>query len=165
MTDEASDIPLDEHFFRLSIDLLCVAGLDGYFKRLNPAWETTLGFSIEELRSRPMIEFIHPDDRAATRELAVQLLRGEPVVRFENRYICKDGSCRWIAWTCSAVRSRDPHLYAAGRDVTEQRLAQQALDRKTAELEAVFSALPDLLFRTDATKKIVGYHAGRAADP
>jgi two-component system, cell cycle sensor histidine kinase and response regulator CckA len=154
----------EDRFFTLTLDLLCIAGLDGYFKRLNPAWEQTLGFPLEELLSRPAVEFIHPDDRARSRELAGPLLSGVDVVRFENRYICKDGSHRLISWACGALQEGDSFIYGVGRDITEQRLAEDELKRKSAELEAVFSALPDLLFRTDADGRLVDYSAGRASD-
>ena len=155
---------LEDRFFTLSVDLLCIVGLDGYFKRLNPAWEKALGFSVEELLARPAIEFVHPDDRARSRELAAPLRSGVDVVHYENRYVCKDGSFRWISWSCSAVLEGEGHLYAVGRDVTEHRGAEERLTRKTAELEAVFKALPDLLFRTDAAGKIIDYSAGRTSD-
>jgi two-component system cell cycle sensor histidine kinase/response regulator CckA len=155
---------LEDRFFTLSVDLLCIAGMDGYFKRLNPAWERTLGFTREELLARPSIEFVHPDDRARSRELAAPLRSGRDVVHFENRYVCKDGSYRWISWAVSAVHEGDVFLYAVGRDITEHRDAEERLKGKTAQLEAVFKALPDLLFQTDASGRIIDYHAGRAAD-
>ncbi|NUP11919.1 MAG: PAS domain-containing protein [Polyangiaceae bacterium] len=155
---------LEDRFFALSLDLLCIAGTDGYFKFVNPAWERKLGFSKEELMSRPAVEFVHPDDRAATRQLAAPLRRGENIVQFQNRYLCKDGSVRWISWVCTAVHEGENFLYAIGRDVTDQRTAEEGLSRKTAELEAIFRALPDLLFRTDEAGRIVDYSAGRMAD-
>jgi PAS domain S-box-containing protein len=156
---------LEDQFFKMSVDLLCIAGPDGHFKRLNPAWEKTLGFSLEELMARPAIELVHPDDRAYTQqELRSKLQAGFDVVHFENRYLCKDGSIRWISWACSAVRAGDHFVYAIGRDVTEHRNAEEQLRNKKAELEAVFTALPDLLFRTDVTGTIVDYNAGRTSD-
>ncbi|HTL37776.1 MAG TPA: PAS domain-containing protein [Kofleriaceae bacterium] len=162
-TGELAPGPFEDQFFKLSVDLLCVAGPDGYFKRLNPAWEKTLGFTIDELLSRQAIEFVHPDDRVSTQtELRLRLGSGAEVAHFQNRYLCKDGSVRWIEWACSALRAG--FVYAAGRDVTEQRHAEELLRRKTAELQAVFTALPDLLFRTDANGTIVDYNAGRTSD-
>ncbi|NUO54345.1 MAG: PAS domain-containing protein, partial [Polyangiaceae bacterium] len=156
---------LDDRFFDLSVDLLCVVGMDGHFRRINSAWEDVLGFSLAELKSRFVVEFIHPDDRGRTRELAGQLREGLDVVRFENRYLTKDGGHRWIAWTCRATNENgELVVYGAGRDVTEQRMAEARLARKTAELEAVFRALPDLLFRTDEDGRIIDYGAGKAAD-
>jgi PAS domain S-box-containing protein len=109
-------------FFDLSADLLCVAG-DGFFKRLNPAWETALGWSRDELMAQPFIELVHPDDRAAT--LAIRDHDG-PVASFENRYRCCDGSYRWMHWTSTS----DPTtglVYAIARDVTEKRRVDERL--------------------------------------
>src|SRR5256885_14371185 len=85
---------LEERFFDLSIDMLCVLDFSGYFKRLNPAWETTLGFSREELMSKPFIEFVHPDDRDRTTRQNHRVRGGGAARSFENRYLCKDGSYR-----------------------------------------------------------------------
>src|SRR6185436_9805339 len=74
-------------FFTLSLDLLCVAGTDGYFKRLNPAWEKTLGWSRDDLLSRPWVEFIHAEDRAPSGAVAAGLEKGTDIVSFENRYL------------------------------------------------------------------------------
>src|SRR5690349_11403919 len=79
-------------FFEFSLDLFAISGFDGYLKRVNPAWERTLGYSAEELLSRPGIEFVHPEDRDVSLVRRQQTHAGSPVINFENRYICKDGS-------------------------------------------------------------------------
>src|SRR5262245_15665081 len=84
-----------------SVDLVCIVGPDGYFKRVNRAWSATLGYTPEELLSRPFLEFIHPEDRAASSTEADRIRKGHRVLRFENRYICKDGSYKWIFWTAA----------------------------------------------------------------
>src|SRR6186997_1648027 len=91
-----------DRFFTLSLDLLCIAGFDGRFKRLNPAWERALGYPLSELLSRPFLDFIHPDDLEATRAQFDQLRAGEMLAPFENRYRCRDGSYRWLSWTVSS---------------------------------------------------------------
>lgn len=80
-----------ERFFQHSVGLLATAGQDGHFRELNPAWTQTLGFSLEELRARPFIEFVHPDDREATAHEASRLFTGSSAINFENRYQCKNG--------------------------------------------------------------------------
>ena len=83
---------LEDRFFAESIDMLCFLDFSGYFKRLNPAWERTLGFTRKELMSRPFIEFVHPDDRERTLKQNAHVKGGGQALAFENRYICKDGS-------------------------------------------------------------------------
>jgi len=95
-----------EHLFALSLDMLCIAGVDGYFKRLNPAWERTLGWPRAELLSRPYLEFVHPDDRERTVVEAARLARGSDTISFENRYRCKDGTYKWILWKATVVPDR-----------------------------------------------------------
>ncbi len=128
-----------DRFFTLSLDLLCVAGIDGRFRRLNPAFERTLGWPAEELLSRPFIDFVHPEDRVATLAVVEQLARGEETVGFENRYRCKDGSLRWMLW--SAAATPDGTLYAAARDITDRKRAEEALRQTAAELERSNSEL------------------------
>jgi len=124
-----------DKFFDLSMDLLCIAGGDGYFKRLNPAWERALGFSREELCSKPFIQFIHPDDRARTQDVMEKLLRGQPAINFENRYRCRDGSYRWLTWITPAPEEEPPMFYAAARDITEHKRMEEALRQANNELE------------------------------
>jgi two-component system sensor histidine kinase/response regulator len=116
-----------ERFFELSLDLLCVANLDGYFIRVNPAWTRVLGYDPEELRTKPFMEFVHPDDRDATVGAMGALGSGGRVREFENRYRAKDGSYRWLQWT-SVPYVNERAVYAAARDVTERKhaAAQQA---------------------------------------
>jgi PAS domain S-box-containing protein len=86
-------------FFDVTIDLMCIAGTDGYFRRTNPAFERELGWRAEELAERPFLDFVHPDDVARTRAEVEKLAQGIPTISFENRYLCKDGSYKLLRWT------------------------------------------------------------------
>ncbi|MBX3121363.1 MAG: PAS domain S-box protein, partial [Fimbriimonadaceae bacterium] len=123
-----------DRFFDLSLDMLCIADAEGYFVRLSPAFTRTLGWSLEELMSRPFLDFVHPDDRASTLlEVERQIGRGEPVLEFQNRYQHQDGSWRLLSWKSSP--HTDGSLYAIARDVTDREEAAQALRRSHEELE------------------------------
>jgi PAS domain S-box-containing protein len=115
-----------DRLFTLTPDLIVVAGFDGYFKRVNPAFEASLGYSEEEALARPSIEFVHPDDRRRTEAEHVRLSEGAATTSFENRCLCKDGSYRWIDWTAIPVQ-KERQTYAVGRDVTARRQAEADL--------------------------------------
>lgn len=121
-----------DHLFALSIDMFAIAGFDGIFKTLNPAWEEA-GFSAADLTSRPYLEFIHPDDRAATIAEAGKLAQGARTISFHNRYQCKDGSYRWLDWTAVPVQEEEL-IYCVARDVTAQKAAEEAIQQLNAEL-------------------------------
>lgn len=124
-------------FFEFSNEMLCIANQQGYFTRVNSAWTKTLGWTAETLTTKPYIEFVHPDDLAATLREA-ELLRSEnhETVSFENRYRCLDGTYRWLAWKCAVVRGSN-QLVCAARDITERHVAEAAL-REMAERFRVF---------------------------
>jgi len=114
--------------FDLSQDMACVAGFDGYFKRVNPAFERVLGYSEEDLLGRPFLDFVHPDDRASTEEEAAKIAGGASTVQFRNRYFAKDGSIRWIEWTSQPVVEEET-IYAVARDVTDRKALEDELER------------------------------------
>jgi PAS domain S-box-containing protein len=111
-----------DHVFELSVDMMAIATTDGYFKRVNPAFEHILGYSPDELLSQPFLDLIHPDDVERTLQEIANLQAGDFQPVFENRYRRKDGSYRWLSWT---TRSVGQYLYAVARDVTEQKLAEK----------------------------------------
>ncbi len=121
-------------FFRLSPALMAVAGADGYFKVVNPAWERTLGWSVEELLARPQIDFVHPDDCQATLETRARVRAGDAATGFANRHVCKDGTYRWLVWN-SVVEPASGLVYAVARDITAEKAALEALHGARDELE------------------------------
>ncbi len=137
-------------FIDLSLNLLCIAGTDGYFKHVNPAWETTFGFTREELLSRPYLEFVHPDDREATTAEAAKIASGCNTLSFENRYRCKDGSYKWLLWS-AVVRAERGLIYAIAADITERKreearlAAQYAVTRVLAEAPTLANGTPRIL--------------------
>jgi len=132
-----------DRFFTLSLDMLCIAGFDGYFKRVNPAWQQFLGYTEAELLSRPYMEFVHPDDREATvAEVRKQVDLGQEVIYFENRYLHKDGTLRWLMWTSTPLREQQV-VYAAARDITERKAAEETMASYARDLEASQRELED----------------------
>ena len=125
---------MEHRFFAESIDLLCFLDFNGYFKRLNPAWERTFGFTREELMSRPFIEFVHPDDRERTLNQNTAVREGGQARSFENRYLCKDGSFRWLRWNASPD-SLENVIYSVARDVTETKRADAEREELVRELQ------------------------------
>jgi len=122
-----------DRFFNVTLDMLCISSHDGYFKRLSPAFSHVLGWDIPEMLTRPYIEFVHPDDLQKTiAAVEKQVADGEPILQFENRYLHKDGSYRMLSW--KSVPQEGGFMYAAARDVTEQK--QMEIDLRQAKADA-----------------------------
>jgi len=121
-------------FFNISLDMFCIADFEGYFTRVNPAWERVLGHTPEQMLSKPFLEFVHPDDREATIAATAHLVSGAELVFFENRYICRDGSYKWMMWTAAPFPA-ERRIYAAARDITLNKEAEAKLRRYVQDLE------------------------------
>lgn len=131
------------HFFDESYDLFCIAGFDGMFKHLNPAWRQVVGFTPAELRSRPFLDFVHADDRAATQAEVGKLAEGAETILFENRYRHQDGSFRWLQWNARPAPGRR-EIYATARDITLQKwLEREILEVVDREKERLGRELHD----------------------
>ncbi len=123
-----------DQFFDLSLDMLCVANLDGYFKKLNPMLPRKLGYSMDELISQPFLTLVHPDDQERTVQVMRGLRHGDDVIDFENRYRCRDGRYLWLSWSCRAPVHGDI-MFAVARDVTARKEAAQALEQAKREAD------------------------------
>ncbi|KYG03751.1 anti-anti-sigma factor [Sorangium cellulosum] len=133
-----------ERLFQVSVGLLVTLDAEGYFRHANPAWERTLGWSPEDMTSRPFIEFVHPDDREATLAEATALFQGRTTIRFDNRYACKDGSYKWLAWTAHLDASEEPEkrlVYGTAHDVTSYRELLGEFERTLARLRDSMQAM------------------------
>lgn len=146
-----------DRFLNCSLDLLCVAGFDGYFQQLNPAWTTTLGWTPEELKSKPWLEFVHPDDREATVSARNRLMQNQAVRGFENRFRCKDGSYRWLSWD-SFPLSGEQLIFAVVRDITEHKQEEESLLREREFNRTLLESLGEGVVACDADGKLAMFN-------
>lgn len=178
-----------DRFFTVSLDLLCIADTKGNFIRVNPAFTHILGWSESELLSQPFFNLIHPDDRQSTELEVLRIIRGAHASEFKNRYLCHNGSWRWLEW--KALPQPNGLIYASAHDVTlqhdateqlhqlndklririeERGEALRALNAKEQEIEAVLNHLIECVITIDdvgvihrvnpAATTIFGYAAG-----
>jgi len=140
-----------EKFFDLSPDMLCIAGVDGYFKKVNKSFSRVLGWTDDELYLKPFTSFIHSDDISSTLFEVEKLSMGIPTIYFENRYLCADGSYKLLAWNGTS-ENESQLIYAVAHDITEMRMAQieaRTLSYQLEEAQALvqIDALTGLLNR------------------
>ncbi|MBC7846090.1 MAG: PAS domain-containing sensor histidine kinase [Flavobacterium sp.] len=128
MTGKHNLIPKDEflleHFFELSPDLLCIAGYDGYFKKINPAVSKLLEYTNEELFSRPISDFIYSTDRDITSKYRNELTKNKPLLNFENRYVTKSGEIVWLSWTSMPIENQKI-VYAIAKNITHNKKLEE----------------------------------------
>jgi PAS domain S-box-containing protein len=123
-----------DNFFSLSLDLLCIADLEGRFIRVNQAWEGVLGISVEELERSLFLDFVHPEDRIATNNAILELEAGKKVINFINRFRTKEGNYRWIEWRAAPFKER--LIYAAASDITERKQSEDQIRDAYDEIAA-----------------------------
>jgi PAS domain S-box-containing protein len=146
-------------FFDLSLDLFCLAGLDGYFKQINRNFTRVLGYTTEELLSRPFVDYVHPDDRAQTQLRVVELAQGLPVVRFENRYRDRGGSFRWFEWMAKSLPD-EGLIFAVARDITERRRLEDRLQGIIESFPAAMAMVDSdgvIVLVNNETERLFGY--------
>ena len=156
-----------DQFFNVSLDLFCIANTDGYFVRLNPAWERILGYTREELMAKRFLDFVHPDDLDRTQDRVFTLSSQQKVNFFETRYRSKDGTYRWLEWRSAPAGNL---IYAAAQDITENKQAEEALQNSEEKFRQFFNNTLDycyiistegnILHINEAALKTLGYKLG-----
>ncbi|MDO8465667.1 MAG: PAS domain S-box protein [Gallionella sp.] len=153
-----------QRFFNLIPDLVCMALADGRLLEINPMWQKTLGYTRQEILAKPFLDFVHPDDIAATLKEIERQLAGEPTTQFVNRYRCKDGSFKWLEWeTTPAVDGK--LLFATARDITERRQAEIQLNEQLNELRRWHEATLGMGMRSIELKREVNELLAQAGQP
>ncbi|MDX9845654.1 MAG: PAS domain S-box protein [Tenuifilaceae bacterium] len=125
---------ISDRIFNHALDMLCIAGFDGFFKILNPAWSKVLGYTTEELMAKPWLEYVHPSDKEATKNIKACIVDGQEVYQFENRYICKDGTVKWLSWN-SFPYPKENIMFGVARDVTFRKQAEEKLHSSELQLK------------------------------
>ena len=153
--------------YALSRDLFCTLGFDGYFKSVNPAWERALGYTADQLLTRPMLDFVHPDDRTRTATQSGRLRRTDEVtISFESRFRTRDGAYRWLLWSAH-VSPEERLVYGVAKDVTERKRAEERLGESERKYRDLVETSSDLIWSLDpearftfvnrAVRRIYGY--------
>lgn len=148
-------------FFDSPIDLLCIGSLEGIFQKLNPEWETTLGYPLSEMEGKDFLVFVHPDDRREALAAFREFGRQKGVQVLTNRVRRKDGSYRWLEWKYIL---RGEHIYAAARDVTDRKRTEDELRESREMLEMVLNTIPVRVFWKDRDSKYLGCNQAFAQD-
>jgi diguanylate cyclase (GGDEF)-like protein/PAS domain S-box-containing protein len=158
--------PENGRFFDVSIDLLCIAGMEGYFKRVNPAFQQALGWSKEDLLRRPFVEFIHPEDVEPTLKEIEKLSQGKPLISFLNRFQCANGKYKTLQWS-AYPEAETGLLYAVGRDTTEltrsHELFRMAIESSPSGI-LIVDPLGNIVMANSAAEDMLGFDHGELLD-
>lgn len=136
-----------DNFFNISADLICIAGFDGYFKRINPAVSKLLGYTEEELYARPIHTFVYPPDLKATLETREEVYKNKPLLNFENRYLTKSGEIVWMSWTSMPVPD-EKLVYAIAKNITHKKRIEEERNILLANLTKINKKLKHLSYTT-----------------
>src|ERR1035437_9014092 len=143
-----------QRFFRLMPDLVCIASTNGHFLKINPAWQATIGYTEQEILSTPFLDFIHSDDRDATMKEVARQVAGGATTQFINRYRCKDGSYKWFEWRATPAVDKTL-LFAAARDITERKRAEETIARERQLLRTLVDVLPETFYVKDLDSRFL----------
>ncbi len=160
ITERKRDEERRDQFFNASRDMLCLAGTDGYYQLINPAFEKTLGFSKDELMARPFIELVHSEDREETAAALRQLSVGRETIDFENRYRCRSGSYRWLHWRATSLNGHT--VSAVARDITERKTREPTLKESQLRYEYLARAIDGIVWEADPVTMRVTYVSPQA---
>ncbi len=144
LKEKSSEI---DRFFSLTLDLLCIADMNGHFKRLNKTWEGVLGYKVDDLIGKRFFDFVHPEDIDDTRSMVEDLADGKVVINFVNRYRCKNGSCRWLEWR--AAPYENTLIYAAARDITDRISFEEILRQNEEKYRFITENVGDMIWQID----------------
>ncbi|WP_369753875.1 PAS domain S-box protein [Flavobacterium sp. WC2409] len=136
-----------DNFFNISADLICIAGFDGYFKRINPAVSELLGYTDEELYARPIHTFVYAPDLKMTIETREQVYKNKPLLNFENRYLTKTGELVWLSWTSMPVED-EKLVYAIAKNITHKKRIEEERNILLTNLTKINKDLKHLSYTT-----------------
>ncbi len=146
-----------DRLFNLSLDMLCIAGLDGGFRRVNPAFGRVLGYAAEDITGKPLLDYVHPEDLAGAVDALRQLAAGRPA-SFEGRWRAADGSYRWLLWAINPV-PEEKLLYAVAHDITGRREDEEQLKSAYAFRKAMGESLITGIRAIDMEGRIIFVNA------
>jgi diguanylate cyclase (GGDEF)-like protein/PAS domain S-box-containing protein len=140
--------------FNLSIDMQSIIDFNGYLKEINSAWEKTLGWTKAELLAKPYLNFVHPYDLQDSKQMLDKLKQGRSVLNFENRFLCKSGSYKWLSWNVYPLVESQT-LYSITRDVTQQKQIEQRIAHQQQFIQLIVDSVQHFIFIKDQLGKFI----------